>query len=306
MKSSFDKLKSSLAKTRKGFLGKITGVFRIKEKVDDEMLQEIEQILIEGDIGVSESMSIIDHLQEKVHKQKVSNLDDVLSLIKDEVYYLLASDDSIYQGGADKKPWIILVVGVNGTGKTTTIGKLAYTYKNADKKVLLAAADTYRAAAIEQLEIWCKRAGVDIIKAQQGSDPAAIAYDSVNAAVSRNVDVLIIDTAGRIHTKMNLMEELKKIKRVVQKQIPDAPHEVLLVLDAQTGQNGIMQAKEFLKAAGVTGIVLTKLDGTAKGGVVIPIRKQLGIPVKYIGIGEDIKDLEIFEPKSFVEALFTI
>ncbi len=306
MKSSFDKLKFSLAKTRKGFLGKITGVFGIKEKVDDEMLQEIEQILIEGDIGVSESMSIIERLQEKVHKQKVSNLDDVLSLIKEEVYYLLVSEDSIYQGGADKKPWIILVVGVNGTGKTTTIGKLAYTYKNADKKVLLAAADTYRAAAIEQLEIWCKRAGVDIIKAQQGSDPAAIAYDSVNAAISRNVDVLIIDTAGRIHTKMNLMEELKKIKRVVQKQIPDAPHEVLLVLDAQTGQNGIIQAKEFLKAAEVTGIVLTKLDGTAKGGVVIPIRKQLGIPVKYIGIGEDIKDLEIFEPKSFVEALFTI
>ena len=306
MKSSFDKLKSSLAKTRKDFLGKITGVFGIKEKVDDEMLQEIEQILIEGDIGVSESMSIIERLQEKVHKQKVSNLDDVLSLIKEEVYYLLVSEDSIYQGGADKKPWIILVVGVNGTGKTTTIGKLAYTYKNADKKVLLAAADTYRAAAIEQLEIWCKRAGVDIIKAQQGSDPAAIAYDSVNAAISRNVDVLIIDTAGRIHTKMNLMEELKKIKRVVQKQIPDAPHEVLLVLDAQTGQNGIIQAKEFLKAAEVTGIVLTKLDGTAKGGVVIPIRKQLGIPVKYIGIGEDIKDLEIFEPKSFVEALFTI
>ena len=306
MKSSFDKLKSSLAKTRKDFLGKITGVFGIKEKVDDEMLQEIEQILIEGDIGVSESMSIIERLQEKVHKQKVSNLDDVLSLIKDEVYYLLASEDSIYQGGADKKPWIILVVGVNGTGKTTTIGKLAYTYKNADKKVLLAAADTYRAAAIEQLEIWCKRARVDIIKAQQGSDPAAIAYDSVNAAISRNVDVLIIDTAGRIHTKMNLMEELKKIKRVVQKQIPDAPHEVLLVLDAQTGQNGIMQAKEFLKATEVTGIVLTKLDGTAKGGVIIPIKKQLGIPVKYIGIGEDIKDLEIFEPKSFVEALFTI
>ena len=306
MKSSFDKLKSSLAKTRKDFLGKITGVFGIKEKVDDEMLQEIEQILIEGDIGVSESMSIIERLQEKVHKQKVSNLDDVLSLIKDEVYYLLVSEDSIYQGGADKKPWIILVVGVNGTGKTTTIGKLAYTYKNADKKVLLAAADTYRAAAIEQLEIWCKRAGVDIIKAQQGSDPAAIAYDSVNAAISRNVDVLIIDTAGRIHTKMNLMEELKKIKRVVQKQIPDAPHEVLLVLDAQTGQNGIIQAKEFLKAAEVTGIVLTKLDGTAKGGVAIQIRKQIGSPVKYSGIGEDIKDLEIFEPKSFVEALFTI
>lgn len=306
MNNNFDKLKTSLTKTRKGFLNRIVDAFGMKRKVDDDILEEIEQILIEGDIGVSESMSIIEYVQNNIKKQNMSTIDDVLSLIKDEVYHLLTSDDSQYQEVTDKKPWIILIVGVNGTGKTTTIGKLAYTYKNADKEVLLAAADTYRAAAIEQLDVWCKRAHVDIVKTQQGADPAAIVYDSVSAALKRNVDVLIIDTAGRIHTKINLMEELKKIRHVIHKLVPDAPHEVLLILDAQTGQNAISQAKEFLRATEVTGIVLTKLDGTARGGVVVPIKKQLGIPVKYIGIGEDIRDLEIFEPKRFVDALFTV
>jgi len=305
MKNEFEKLKDRLSKTRKGFLGRIIGVLGKKRKIDEEILENIEQILIEGDIGFSASMSIIENIKEKFRVNKECDSDNLFLFLKGEILKMLENNESFREEKLGKKPWIILVVGVNGTGKTTTIGKLAYCYKNSDKDVLVAAADTYRAAAVEQLDIWRKRANVDLIRAQQGADPAAVVYDSVKAALSRNVDVLIIDTAGRIHTKVNLMEELKKVERVMAKLIPDAPHEVLLILDANMGQNAISQAKEFLEAANVTGIVLTKLDGTAKGGVIIPIKLELGLPVKYIGIGEDISDLEIFEPKRFVEALFS-
>ncbi len=305
MADNFEKLKNGLTKTRKGFLGRIAGAIGKKRKIDEETIENIEQILIEGDIGFSTSMKIIDCLREKYKLSKEYDSNDVFKIIKEEILGILKDDNELFEYETIKKPWIILVVGVNGTGKTTTIGKLAYYYKNSEKEVLLAAADTYRAAAVEQLDIWCKRAGVDIVKTQQGTDPAAVVYDSIKAAVSRNIDVLIIDTAGRIHTKVNLMEELKKIKRVIAKLIPDAPHEILLVLDANMGQNAISQAKEFLRATEVTGIVLAKLDGTAKGGVIVPIKLELGVPVKYIGIGEKVTDLEIFEPKRFVDALFS-
>jgi len=305
MTNEFEKLKDRLSKTRKGFLSRIIGVLGKKRKIDEEILENIEQILIEGDIGFSASMSIIENVKEKFRANKECDSDNLFLFLKEEILKMLENNESFQEEKLGKKPWIILVVGVNGTGKTTTIGKLAYCYKNSDKDVLVAAADTYRAAAVEQLDIWRKRANVDLIRTQQGADPAAVVYDSVKAALSRNVDVLIIDTAGRIHTKVNLMEELKKVKRVMAKLIPDAPHEVLLILDANMGQNAVSQAKEFLEATNVTGIVLTKLDGTAKGGIIIPIKLELGLPVKYIGIGEDISDLEIFEPKRFVEALFS-
>lgn len=301
----FEKLKNSLTKTREGFLGRIINIIGKKRSIDDEMIENIEQILIEGDIGFSTSMNIIENIREKYKSNKKYNSEDIFSIIKEEILKIFNNDDESFEESAEKKPFIILVVGVNGTGKTTTIGKLAYYYKNSDKEVLLAAADTYRAAAVEQLDIWCSRAGVNIVKTQQGADPSAVVYDSIKAALKRNIDVLIIDTAGRIHTKVNLMEELKKVKRVIAKLVPDGPHEILLILDANMGQNAISQAKEFLKATDVTGIVLTKLDGTAKGGVIVPIKLELGIPVKYIGIGEEITDLEIFRPNRFVDALFS-
>ncbi|MFC1563121.1 signal recognition particle-docking protein FtsY [candidate division KSB1 bacterium] len=301
----FEKLKNSLTKTREGFLGKLIKVIGKKRRIDKEVLENIEQILIEGDIGFFTSMHIIDSIREKIKSNGEYGLEDIFSIIKGEILEILKDENGPFEEGIEGKPWIILVVGVNGTGKTTTIGKLAYYYKNSEKKVLLAAGDTYRAAAFEQLNIWCNRAEVDIIKAQQGADSAAVVYDSVKAALCRGTEILIIDTAGRMHTKVNLMEELKKVKKVIAKLVPDAPHEILLILDANMGQNAISQAKEFIKATEVTGIVLTKLDGTAKGGVVIPIKLELGIPVKYIGIGEGITDLDIFEPKRFVDALFS-
>ncbi len=305
MTRKFDKLKNSLSKTREGFLGRIANVIGKKRKIEKEMLENIEQILIEGDIGFSTSMKIIDNIREKLKPNKEYNTEDIFPIIKEGILSILENGNKPFEEISEKKPWIILIVGVNGTGKTTTIGKLAYYYKKAERDVLLAAADTYRAAAIEQLDIWCDRAGVKIIKTKQGSDPSAVVYDSVQAALKRDIDVLIIDTAGRIHTKVNLMEEFKKIKRVITKLVPDGPHEILLILDANMGQNAINQAKKFLEATEITGIVLTKLDGTAKGGVVVPIKLELEIPVKYIGIGEKITDLEIFRPKKFVDALFS-
>jgi fused signal recognition particle receptor len=302
------RLKEGLAKTRDTLFGKVQKILSSKSKIDDEVLENLEEALIAGDVGVSTTMTIIERIKERVKKDKYEDSSQLDGLLRDEIQKLFVNG---YQDVSDPffiplehQPHVIMIVGVNGVGKTTTIGKLAYNYRNAGKKVLIAAADTFRAAANEQLEIWAQRAGVDIIQQAQGADPAAVAFDSLKSAISKNVDVMIIDTAGRLHTKVNLMEELKKIKRVLQKQLPDAPHEVLLVLDASTGQNAIQQAKQFTAAVGITGLVLTKLDGTAKGGVVLAISNELNFPVKYIGVGEQIDDLQPFDRKAFVDALF--
>jgi len=307
-KFKLSRLKEGLTKTRENIFGKIQKILAGKTKIDDELLDNLEEILISGDVGVSTTMKIIEHIRLRVKKDGYENPADLDNLLREEIEKLLVNDlilenDPFYLP-TEHKPHVIMIVGVNGVGKTTTIGKLAYNYKNAGKKVLIAAADTFRAAANEQLEIWTKRAGVDIIQQVSGADPAAVSYDALKSAMVHGVDVLIIDTAGRLHTKINLMEELKKIKRVLQKLIPDAPHDVLLVLDASTGQNAIQQAKQFTAAVGITGLVLTKLDGTAKGGVVLAINQELSIPVKYIGVGEKIDDLQPFDRKAFVEALF--
>ncbi|MEJ2545507.1 MAG: signal recognition particle-docking protein FtsY, partial [Calditrichaceae bacterium] len=259
------------------------------------------EILIAGDVGVDASLNVIDHIRDRVKKERYETSEELDQLIKDEVSQLLEAPSF---KEPEQKPVVILVVGVNGTGKTTSIAKLAYKLKEQGKSVLLAAGDTFRAAAIEQLSIWAERIGCDVIKHQQNSDPAAVVFDAVSAAKARNADYLIIDTAGRLHTKSNLMTELEKIIRVIQRQIPEAPHEVILVLDAGNGQNALNQAKEFVKSANVNSIFLTKLDGTAKGGVVLSIRNVLGIPVKYIGLGEKMTDIEYFDPKEFVEGLF--
>jgi fused signal recognition particle receptor len=307
---SFNRLKDGLAKTRNTFVDKIQGVLGVGRKIDEELLTELEEILITADIGVETTETIIDNVRKRVKKEGHENSEDVYEILKEEILKLLttspsAHNDANYLIDEEKKPHCILVIGVNGVGKTTTIGKLAYNYKNAGRNVIIGAADTFRAAANEQLEIWADRAGVDIIQQQQGADPAAVAYDTLSAAVSRKTDVVIIDTAGRLHNKGNLMAELEKINRVMKKIKPDAPNDVLLILDATTGQNAILQAKEFMRVAPITGIVLTKLDGTAKGGVVIPIANELKIPVRYIGVGEKIDDLQVFDPAAFIEALFS-
>jgi len=270
---------------------------------------EIEELLITADIGVETSEQIIAALRTRVKKEKWENSEDLYNLLREEIQNIMvdspsAANDKIYEISDDKKPLVILVIGVNGVGKTTTIGKLAYNYKNAGKEVIIGAADTFRAAANEQLEIWAKRAEVDIVQQQQGSDPAAVAFDTLKSAQAKNKDVVIIDTAGRLHNKKHLMDELEKISRVMKKLRAEAPDEVFLILDATTGQNAIFQAKEFTKVAPITGIVLTKLDGTAKGGIVIPIANELKIPVRYIGVGEKIDDLQPFDAKIFVESLF--
>jgi len=307
-KLKLNRLKEGLAKTRDNLFGKIQKIITGKTKIDDELLNNLEEILITSDVGVSTTNKIIEDIRMRVKKDGYDNPADLDEMLKEEIQKQLISknfeENNPFDVPIDHKPHIIMIVGVNGVGKTTTIGKLAYNYRTAGKKVIIAAADTFRAAANEQLEIWAKRAGVEIIQQQQGSDPAAVAFDALKSSQSHNVDVLIIDTAGRLHTKVNLMEELKKIKRVLQKLVPNAPHEALLVVDATTGQNAIQQAKQFSAAVGVTGIVLTKLDGTAKGGVVLAISNELNIPVKYIGVGESIEDLQPFNPKAFVDALF--
>ncbi len=282
--------------------GKIGNVLSRHNKIDDDLLEELEEILITGDVGVDTTMEIIEHLRQRVRKEKFETPEELNAILKDEIAKQLEFPQE--ETGERPKPFVILVVGVNGTGKTTSIAKLAYHYQQQGKKVLLAAADTFRAAAIEQLDIWAKRLGCDIIKHQPNADPAAVVFDALSAAKARGADYVIIDTAGRLHTKVNLMAELEKIYKVIRKQIPDAPHEVILVLDAGNGQNAISQAREFVKAAKVNSIFLTKLDGTAKGGVVLSIKRQLGIPVKYIGLGEKMTDFELFNPNEFVEGLF--
>lgn len=299
----FDKLKEGLQKTRKSITEKIDQVLVSFGKVDEELFEELEEILITSDIGIDTTMRVIEDLKEKVKERKIIDPKDVKGLLKESLKEILEKGGSEMKIGT--KPSVIIVIGVNGVGKTTSIGKIANLYKNQGKKVLLAAGDTFRAAAIDQLEVWAQRVGTDIIMHKEGSDPAAVIFDAVQAAKSRNADLLICDTAGRLHTKKNLMEELKKISRVLDRELPDADRETLLVLDATTGQNAISQAKTFSETSDITGIVLTKLDGTAKGGIVIAIKSELDIPVKLIGVGEQLDDLQKFDAEEFVEALFS-
>lgn len=299
----FKKVKDGLSRTRTSFSDKITKVISKKTKIDDELIDEIEEMLLSGDIGFDATEKIIQDIRVRVKAEGYEDASVLRSLLKEEIAKYLVQPNGADQ--TDERPHVIMVVGVNGAGKTTTVGKLAHNLSSDGKKVLIAAADTFRAAANEQLQVWAERAGVDIIQQSPGTDPGAVAYDAVSAAKARGTDVVLIDTAGRLHTKTNLMEELKKISRVIGKVIPGAPHEVYLVLDAVTGQNGLVQARQFLEAAGVTGIVLTKLDGTARGGIVIAIGQELKLPVKYIGVGEGIDDLQPFESHTFVNALFS-
>lgn len=298
----FDKLKNGLSKTRENFSQKVNEVFKVFRKVDEELFEELEEALITADVGVNTSMEIIERLRDAVKTKNIQDADVVKAELKAIIYDMLSSDAA--ELNLSTKPSVILVIGVNGVGKTTSIGKIAALLKNSGKNVLLAAADTFRAAAIEQLEVWADRAGVDLIKHSEGSDPAAVIFDAVNAAKTRNTDVLICDTAGRLHNKVNLMNELNKIFRVIERELPGAAKEVLLVLDATTGQNALSQAKLFGETAAITGVVLTKLDGTAKGGAVIAINNEQSIPVKLIGVGEGIDDLQYFNPKEFADALF--
>jgi len=293
-----------LAKTKAGLVEGIARIVSKARAIDEQMLSELEELLILSDLGVESAETIIDDLRIKSKESKAGSSQEIVAILKNELITILDGAPEKAAHVPPAKPYVISVIGVNGTGKTTTIGKLAHGFGEKGKKVLVAAADTFRAAAIDQLEIWAKRSGADTVHAQSGADPAAVAFDAMKAALTRNIDVLIIDTAGRLHTKTNLMAELSKIHRVLDRQMPGAPHEVLLVLDATTGQNGLSQARKFTEAVKVTGIALTKLDGTAKGGIVFSIVKELGIPVRYLGLGEKMEDLEDFDPKQFVEALF--
>ncbi len=302
-------LDQGLQKTKTGIFEKISRAIVGKSKVDDDVLDGIEEALIASDIGVETTLKIIESLEERVARDKFMNTQELYSILREEIEKLLdiKDEDTDLQKPVfdfSKKPYVIMVVGVNGVGKTTTIGKLALRLKNSGKKVVLGAADTFRAAAVEQLVIWSERAGVPIVKQGMGSDPASVAYDTLKSAVAQDADVVLIDTAGRLHNKINLMNELTKIRNVMRKVVPDAPHEVLLVLDGSTGQNAYQQAKEFTKATDVTALAVTKLDGTAKGGVVIGIADQFQIPVKFIGVGEKIEDLQVFDKKEFVASLF--
>lgn len=300
-KSIFKKMKEGLSKTRKGITGRIDELLRYYREIDDDFFDDLEETLIISDIGYETSNKIIEDLRKWVKDEKIGNVDQIKAILKENISQILEKDSK----GLDlPSPTVILVVGVNGVGKTTTIGKLANILRSNGKKVLLAAADTFRAAAAEQLEIWANRAGVDIVRHNEGADPAAVVYDAIQAAKSRDRDVLICDTAGRLHNKKNLMNELEKIKRVIDREMPEAHREVLLILDATTGQNAISQASMFKDTVGITGIVLTKLDGTAKGGVVIAIKSQLDIPIYYIGVGEQMDDLQPFDPQAFAEGLF--
>jgi len=305
---TLNKFKSGLAKTRDSIVSKVQQLAATKSTIDDELLNQLEEILIAGDVGVETANTILSRLKHRVKEEKYESTSQLISLLKDEVETILHIDEerelSLRTLPTAVKPYVVMVVGVNGAGKTTTIGKMAYQYRQAGHKVIIGAADTFRAAANEQLEIWAKRAGVDIIQQSHGADPAAVAFDALSSALSKNADVVIIDTAGRLHTKTNLMEELKKIKRVMEKRLAGAPHEALLVLDATTGQNGLQQVKKFTEAVEVTGLVLTKLDGTAKGGIVLAISNEMKIPVKFIGVGEKIDDLQLFDRRAFVDALF--
>jgi len=299
----FRQLKESLVKTRQNFVGKIESLLLRRKIIDEELYEELEDSLIQADLGVETALKLMERVRAIVKEQKVNDPLKLKDILKEELILLLG-EEYVSLNTNDRPLSVLLIVGVNGAGKTTTIGKLAYHYHSQGKKVLLAAADTFRAAAIEQLEIWKKRARAELIKHQEGSDPAAVAFDAIQAARSRKANIVIIDTAGRLHTKTNLMEELKKVSRVVGRELPGAPHEVLLVLDATTGQNAISQAKLFNEAIGISGLILAKLDGTAKGGMVFAIKQELNIPVKLIGTGEGIEDLQVFRAREFVEALF--
>jgi len=300
------KFKDGLAKTRSALFGKVEDLFSRRTKIDEEFFEELEEILIGADVGVNTVMELVDDLRTVVRKQRIEDPSALKPIMSEKLIGLLGGEEGgeVSLRMAESGLTIILIVGVNGVGKTTTIGKLAARLKREGKRVLLAAGDTFRAAAIEQLEVWGERAGVEVIRQQQGSDPAAVIFDAIQAAKNRGADVLICDTAGRLQNKVNLMEELNKIFRVIRREVPDAPHEVLLVLDATTGQNALQQAKLFGEKTGVTGLVLTKLDGTAKGGIVIAIRQEMEIPVKFIGLGEKIDDLQPFDSEQFVHALF--
>ena len=301
-------LDAGLKKTKTSFFGKLTRAIAGKSKVDEEVLDQLEEILITSDVGTDTTIDIIRRIEERVARDKYVGTDELHRILKEEIGALLTQSGNDDTEGFvipnDHKPYVIMVVGVNGVGKTTTIGKLAYQFKKAGLKVVLGAADTFRAAAVEQLVIWGERVGVPVIKQQMGSDPASVAYDTVSSAKAQGVDVVLIDTAGRLHNKVGLMNELTKIKKVMQKVVPDAPDEILLVLDGSTGQNAYEQAKQFIKATDVTSLAITKLDGTAKGGVVIGISHQLKVPVKYIGLGEKMTDLQPFNRTEFVESLF--
>jgi len=300
------KLRESLSKTRTTVVGKISRLVTTRRTVDDDFLTELEEILIGADVGVDTTTDIVEGLRARAHAERYGSSEELLALVKDEMRLHLSAGNNGNGGthAPETTPHVIMVVGINGVGKTTTIGKLAHGYVREGKSVYIGAADTFRAAANEQLEIWASRAGATIIRQQQGSDPAAVAFDTVRSAAAHNADVVIIDTAGRLHTKINLMEELRKIRRVIEKVAAGAPHEVLLVIDASTGQNGLQQAKQFGQAVGVTGLVLSKLDGTAKGGVVLAISKALNLPVKYVGVGEGIDDLQPFDRDAFIDAMF--
>ncbi|NOY50967.1 MAG: signal recognition particle-docking protein FtsY [Chlorobi bacterium] len=307
-KKQKEDLEKGIDKTKQSVFAKLSKAVAGKSKVDDEVLDNLEEALVTSDVGVHTTLKIIDRIEARVAKDKYLGIQELNTMLKEEIVDLLEENNS--GDGADfdipenKKPYVIMVVGVNGVGKTTTIGKLAYNFKNVGKSVVLGAADTFRAAAVDQLTIWAERVGVPIVSQGMNADPASVAYDTLRSAIAKNTDVVIIDTAGRLHNKINLMNELSKISRVMQKLIPDAPHEILLVLDASTGQNAIEQAKQFIAATEVNALALTKLDGTAKGGVVIGVSDQFKIPVKYIGVGEKMEHLQIFDRKEFVNSLF--
>lgn len=309
-KEKKETLDKGLEKTKESFFGKLTRAVAGKTKVDDEVLDNLEEVLVTSDVGVDTTLNIIERIEARVARDKYVNTAELNDILRDEIASLLTENNSNDTEGfvipEGKKPYVIMVVGVNGVGKTTTIGKLAYQFKKNGKKVYLGAADTFRAAAVEQLVIWSEKVGVPIVKQQMGSDPASVAYDTLNSAVANDADVVLIDTAGRLHNKKGLMDELSKIKRVMQKIVPDAPHDVMLVLDGSTGQNAFEQAKQFTLATEVTSMTITKLDGTAKGGVVIGISDQFKIPVRYIGLGEGMDDLQPFNRKEFVNSLFNL
>ncbi len=309
-KKEKEQLDKGLEKTRETFFSRITKAIAGKSAVDDEVLDQLEEALITADVGVDTTLAIIEKIQERVSRDKYLGTEELNGILQEEIRAILVddADDTLkrFDIPEGKKPFVMLVVGVNGVGKTTTIGKLATNFKAAGKTVMLGAADTFRAAAVDQLTIWSERAGVAIVKKEMGSDPASVAFDTVNSAIAKEVDIVIIDTAGRLHNKAHLMEELSKIKRVIQKVIPDAPHETLLVLDGTTGQNAIEQARHFSAATDVSALAITKLDGTAKGGIVLAIANQFKIPVKFIGVGEQAADLIVFDKKAFVEGLFKL
>ena len=302
----FDRLKNAVKSTKENLKDKIEVITSVGKKIDENVLEDLEAILIKSDIGVATTEEIIERARREIERDKLNDRDALLRIIKEEIKRILVENsESVESKKVDVRPQVIFVVGVNGVGKTTTIGKLTYALSLEGKRVIVCASDTFRAAAIEQLEVWAKRSGAEIVKKSHGSDPAAVLYDSLEMAKKKDADVVIVDTAGRLHTKVNLMKELEKMSRIASKKVEGAPHEVLLVIDATTGQNGLIQAKSFLEKSGVTGIVVTKLDGTAKGGIIVSIKRELNIPIKWVGIGEKMEDLIRFDADDFVESLFS-